>query len=101
MVRLPQFIRNFFIRIEGFLTIFLKNVTNLFKNVFGFFANVFGYNSATSFLESDEAQSIKRISPKDIAETKQDNTSETSTTQRRRPQGKMDYYLDMAREIRK
>ncbi|MBH8561794.1 threonine dehydratase [Nostoc sp. CENA67] len=101
MVRLPQFIRNFFIRIEGFLTVFLKIFTNFIKNAFGFFVNIFGYNSSTSFLESDDAQSIKRISTKEIAETKQDNTAETSTTKRRRPEAKMDYYLKMAREIKK
>lgn len=101
MDRLPQFLRNFFIRIEGFLTVFLRILTNFFRNVFVFFANVFGYNSSTSFLESDEAQSVKRTSSKEIAETKQDNTLETPATKRRRPEGKMDYYLKMAREIKK
>ncbi|QSJ19391.1 threonine dehydratase [Nostoc sp. UHCC 0702] len=101
MFRLPQFIRNFFIRIEGFFTVFLKILTNFIRNVFGFFVSIFGYNSSSSFLESDEAQSIKRTSPQEIAETKQDNTPETPTTKRRRPEAKMDYYLKMAREIKK
>ncbi|OUL24929.1 threonine dehydratase [Nostoc sp. RF31YmG] len=101
MLRFTQIIRNLYLRIEGFVSVVLRNIANFFKNFFGFFANLFGLTESGYFLESDQAQTLKRAETQEKIETKQDSISETSATNRRRSNAKMDYYLKMAREIKK
>jgi hypothetical protein len=100
MVRLTQILRNSFLRVEGFFSVIFKFLANLAKNFFGFFANIFGLTRTGYFLESDEAQGVKQASAKQSIET-QDTTPVTPTT-RRRPNAKIeDYYINMAREVKK
>jgi hypothetical protein len=101
MLRLTQIIRNFYIRFEAFLSVLFKNFLGLFRNFFGFFARLFGLNSSGYFLESDEAQGIKKTEAKQPVEAKPDAGAETTATTRRLKNAKMDYYLNMAREIKK
>ncbi|WP_341529530.1 threonine dehydratase [Nostoc sp. UHCC 0302] len=71
------------------------------KNLFAYFAKVFGFTSSGYFLESDEAEKTKQASAKQLTETEQNKTPVAPTSNRRRPNDKMDYYLKMAREIKK
>ncbi|MBW4561109.1 MAG: threonine dehydratase [Mojavia pulchra JT2-VF2] len=101
MYRLTQIIRNFLLRLEGFISVIWKNFANSGRNFFGFFAKLFGLTESGYFLESDEAQTIKRAETKQKIETDRDTAPSTSTTNRRRSNAKMDYYLNMARDIKK
>jgi hypothetical protein len=90
-----------FLRVEGFFSVILTNAASLVRSLFGFFANLFGFTESGYFLEADQAQTLKRAETQQKIETKQDSTSETPATNRRRSNAKMDYYLKMAREIKK
>ncbi|MEH2319660.1 threonine dehydratase [Nostoc sp.] len=102
MLRLPQIIRNLFLRIQGLFGVLFGSFFNAVGNLFGFFAKLFGFTSSGYFLESDQAQAIKQASAKQPIETNQDNTAKIPTTNRRRPNAKIDdYYLNMARDVKK
>ncbi|MBU7584769.1 MAG: threonine dehydratase [Nostoc sp. TH1S01] len=102
MDRLIQIIRNFFIRIEGLLSVVFKGIFSFFSSIFGFFAKIFGFDSSGYFLESDAAQTIKRGSEEPPVKTEPKTTLETPTFTRRRSKNKVeDYYLNMAREVGK
>ncbi|MEH1936778.1 MAG: threonine dehydratase [Nostoc sp.] len=102
MLGLPQIIRNLFLRLEGLFGVLFQSISNLVGNLFGFFAKLFGFTSSGYFLESDQAQAIKQASAKQPIETNQDNTAKIPATNRRRPNAKIDdYYLNMARDVKK
>ncbi|MBC6432438.1 threonine dehydratase [Nostoc sp. HG1] len=102
MFRLTQTARNLFLRLQGLFGVLFKSVANFFGNLFGFFANLFGLTSSDYFLESDQQQGIKQASAKEQIETNQDNTPKISATTRRRPNAKIDdYFLNMARDVKK
>lgn len=102
MLRLPQIIRNLFLRFEGLFGVLFQSVSNFFGNLFGFFAQLFGFTSSGYFLESDEVQGIKQASAKQPIEKVQDNTAKIPITDNRRPNAKLDdYYLNMARDVKK
>lgn len=102
MLRITQILRNSFIRVEGFLSVILNIFSNFARNFFGFFARVFGFTKPGYFLESDEAQGIKQTSAKQLSEKAQDTTPTTPTTTRRRSNAKIeDYYINMARDVKK
>jgi hypothetical protein len=101
MSRLTQIIQNSFIRIAAFVSVFFKSIGNLFQKIFGFFGNIFGFTEPDYFLESNDAQTIKRSEPKPVIETKQNTTRVSSESTRRSNNKQMDYYLKMAEEIRK
>ncbi|MFN6567924.1 threonine dehydratase [Dendronalium sp. ChiSLP03b] len=102
MFRLPQIIQNLFLRVEGFFSVVFNIFWRFTRNFFGFFANLFGFNSSEYFLESNESQSVKQASAKQQIEAKQDAAlPETPANSRRRPNTKMDYYLNMARDLKK
>ncbi|MDZ7957735.1 MAG: threonine dehydratase [Aulosira sp. DedQUE10] len=100
MSRLTQIMQNLFLRVEGVLSVVWNNFANLVKSFFGFFAKLFGLTESGYFLESDDVQSTKRAETQQKIETKQDIPAETPTN-RRRSNAKMDYYLNMARDIKK
>jgi hypothetical protein len=101
MFRVTQTIRNLFLRIEGVFSVAWRNFTNFFRNIFGFFAQLFGLTETGYFLESEESQTLKRSETQQKIESKQDTVSETPADKRRRANAKMDYYLNMARDIKK
>ena len=97
-----QTVRNLFLRLQGLFDILFQSVSNFFGNFFGFFGNLFGFNSSGYFLESNQEQGIKQASAKEPVETNQDNTPKISATTRRRPNAKIDdYFLNMARDVKK
>jgi len=98
MLPLTQIIRNFFLRLEGFLSVVFKPLVNFVKNFFAFFTRVFGLTSSNYFLESDGAQDIN----KQPIQTVQNTTPESPATTRRRANTKKidDYYINMARDVK-
>lgn len=103
MSRLTQILQNLFIRIEGLFGVLFKSLFNFLSNIFGFFAGLFGFTQSGYFLETNEAQSIKKASPPEPAVNVQNATAETFVTSRRRSNSKKidDYYMNMAREVNK
>lgn len=104
MSRLIQIVQNTFIRLEGFFGFLLRSLSNFFSNVKSFFAKLFGFSNSQYFLESDTAQGIKRstIEESKIEESKPAQTNETQNkTRPRRPNPQMDYFLNMARDVKK
>ncbi|AFY46635.1 hypothetical protein Nos7524_0729 [Nostoc sp. PCC 7524] len=99
MARLTQIIQNTLIRVTAFVSVLFKNIFGLIRNVFNAVARLFGFNKPSYFLESEEAQSVKKYSEKQPTITQADTTPNISTSDRRRPNAKMDYYIKMAREI--
>lgn len=101
MLRLTQILQNLYLRIEGLFGVLFKSIVGFFGNIFGFFARLFGLNASEYFLESNEAQGTKQASEKQPTKTIQDNTPKISPTIRR-PNAKVDnYYLNMARDVKK
>ncbi|MBD6614465.1 threonine dehydratase [Komarekiella sp. 'clone 1'] len=102
MLRITQILRNSFIRLEAFFSVIFTSFSNFARNFFGFFAGVFGFTKPGYFLQSDEAQGIKQTSAKQLSETVQNTTPVTPTTTRRRSNAKIeDYYINMARDVKK
>lgn len=101
MFRLTQIMRNALIRVEAWIGVVLRTFTNFFKKFFGFFAKVFGLTSPNYFLESTEVQDKEQTTAEQSTATVQKVTTETPITPRR-PNTKLDnYYLNMAREVKK
>ncbi len=102
MLRLTQIIRNLFLRLEGLFGVLFQSLASFFGNIFGFFAKLFGFTRSDYFLESDEVQGIKQAAAKQLIEKDRDNTATITTNNRRRPNAKIDdYYLNMARDVKK
>lgn len=106
MFRFNQIIRNLFIRFEGFFGVLFKSFFNFVGNLLGFFAKLFGVTKSDDgvdyFLESDQAQGIKQALAKQPLEPNRDNTPKIAATARRRPNAKIDdYFLNMARDMKK
>jgi len=100
MFRLTQIIRNLFLQVEGVLSVVWNNFANLVKSFFSFFAKLFGFTESGYFLESGEAQTTKRAESQQKIAPKPDIAAQTPAN-RRRSNAKMDYYLNMARDIKK
>ncbi|WGV23196.1 threonine dehydratase [Halotia branconii] len=102
MLRLTQTVRNVFLRIEGFLSVVFKSFWNFIKSFFGFFAKIFGFTKSNYFLESDETQGIKQeASAQEPMQINQSKTPKTTTNSRRSHVKMDDYYLNMARDVKK
>ncbi|MEH1893453.1 threonine dehydratase [Nostoc sp.] len=102
MFRLTQIVRNLFLRLQGLFGVLFQSVSNFVGNLFGFFTKLFGFTKSDYFLESDQGQGIKQASAKEPIETNRDNTAKIPTTTRRRPNAKIDdYFLNMARDVKK
>ena len=86
MFRLSQIIRNFFIRLEGFISYQFRKLFGFLYQIFAFFSKLFGFTESQYFLEN-QAEGIKQ------AETA---VKTPSTSDRRHPDAKMDYYLKLA-----
>lgn len=96
MFRLNQTIRNLFIRIEALFSVLFKSVFGLFGGFFGLLGRLSGFSKSEYFLESNEPQSRKSD------QTQEPRVSNSSTTTRRRPNSRTDdYFLNMAKEVKK
>ncbi|MBD2355961.1 threonine dehydratase [Tolypothrix sp. FACHB-123] len=100
MLRLTQIMRNFYLRIEGFFSVIFNSIANVVKNFFGIFAKLFGLTESGYYLESDQAQTLKRSETQQPVEPQLNNNTQTPTS-KRRANAKMDYYLNMARDLKK
>jgi hypothetical protein len=114
-----QSIRNFLIRIVALFSIILKFFTGFIKKIFGFFGGLTGLTPTNYFLEPDEAQGtgVKRNEEKQLGEkqpvinerqpiVKEQNKttpaiSETPSTNSQRKAKVDDYFLNMARDVKK
>jgi hypothetical protein len=99
MFRLQQLIQNTFLRILGFFQRLLTNILGFFAGFFGGLAKVLGLTDAANFLEFEDAKGIQ------AAQTQQTETAPTPaqpspSATRRRPDPNMDYFRNLAREIR-
>ncbi|KAF3890314.1 MULTISPECIES: threonine dehydratase [Nostocales] len=104
MSRLIQIFQNTFIRFEAFFGFLLRSLLNFFSSIKNFFARLFGFSNSQYFLEPDTAQGIKRSTSEQskIEESKPAQINETQTKIRpRRPNPQMDYFLNMARDVKK
>ncbi len=102
MFRSNQTIENLFIRVEGWL----YQLFGLFKKFFAFLtqvlasvAKVLGFTKLEYYLESDDAQTIKRSEIKQPTEAEVSNPQSGSANPRRRPDPQMDYYRNLARKV--
>jgi hypothetical protein len=102
MSRFNQIIQNLYLRLEGLFGVFFKILANFFGNLFGLFAKVFGLTKSDYFLETNDAQGVKQAAAKEPMQPQQLKTPETPTTNRRSKSAKVgDYYLNMARDVKK
>lgn len=102
MFRLTQIMRNSLIRVEAWIGVVFRTFANFFNKFFGFFAKLFGLTSPNYFLESTEVQDKTQTTAEQSTATVENKTTETPITPRRRPNAKLDnYYLNMAREVKK
>lgn len=103
MFRLPQIVRNSFIRLEGLLYQFFGLIGKLlgwFNQLFQSLSKLFGFDKTQYFLEN-EAQAGKLSETKpNIPESSTPQNSSTNTS-RRRPDASMDYFLKMTRQEKK
>jgi len=102
MGRLIQIIQNLFIRLEAYFSVVFKSFLSFIGAIFGFFVKLLGFTSSNYYVESDAAETIQGGSDQKPVQLEQNKTSETPTNTRLRPQAKVDnYYLNMARDVRK
>ncbi|HYW19045.1 MAG TPA: threonine dehydratase [Nodularia sp. (in: cyanobacteria)] len=102
MSRLTQIFQNSFIRLEGWFGVIFKSFFSLIRNLFGSFAKVLGLTKSDYFLESDAAEGIKQAANQQTIAKIPDKTPETPVTRSRRQNAKMDdYFLNMARDVKK
>ncbi|HIK05162.1 MAG TPA: threonine dehydratase [Trichormus sp. M33_DOE_039] len=101
MTRLIQIIQNTLIRVIAFSSVILQNIVAFISSIFKAIANLLGLNNPNYFLESEDANSTKKISNQQLSTNQLDNKTEISNSNRRRPNAKMEYYMKMAQEIRK
>ena len=101
MFGLTQIIRNSFIRLEGLLYQLFGFTRKLFGQIVGFLSKVLGFSNPGHFLELDEAQGIKSAKTKQPTEAEQAVAPPPPAATRRRSDAKMDYYRNLAREVKK
>ncbi|MGI8504264.1 MAG: threonine dehydratase [Hassallia sp.] len=101
MFRVTQIFRNLFLRLEGLLYQFFGFIKKLFNQVFAFFTKLFGFSQSEYYLESDEAQGIKGNYIKQPTATEPEISSPARVSNRRRPDPKMEYYRNLARQVTK
>lgn len=98
MSRLTQILRNLFLRLEGLFGVVFTSFFSLVKNLFGPVTKLLGFSQSDYFLETDAEQGIKQAATQQTIA----KTPETPATKRRRPNAKMDdYFLNMARDVKK
>lgn len=104
MDRLRQILQNSYIRLEGLL----YQLFAFFRKVFGWlylrfvsFLRLLGFNTSSDyFLESDAVQTIKSLENQQSTEAKPQKVEPTPTPNRRRSDPQMDYYRNMAKQVK-
>ncbi len=102
MFRLNQTIRNLFIRLEGFVSIVLRNFFGFFSQLFSLLSKLLGFSQSEYFVDSDEVQGKKSAKTQELTETESAKATVAPATTRRRPDAKTDdYFLNMAKQVKK
>lgn len=104
MDRLRQILQNWYIRLEGFL----YRLFGFFRKLFGWFyprfvafLRLLGFSTSSDyFLESNATQSTKSVESQQLTPEKPEKVQPTPTSNRRRPDPQMDYYRNMAKQVR-
>lgn len=97
--RVIQIIRNSFIRLEGFLSGLFSNLFGFLSRLFSVISKVLGFTTSNYFIEFDQAQDRKLDQTKQLSEAEPAANSAPATT-RRRPDAKMDYFLNLAQQTK-
>ncbi len=102
MFRLNQTIRNLFIRLEGFVSIVLRTFFGFFSQLFSLLSKLLGFSQSEYFVESNEVQGKKSAKTQELTETASAKATVAPATTRRRPDAKTDdYFLNMAKQVKK
>ena len=101
MFRLTQLLQNTLLRWFGFFQQLFRNIISFFAGLFGGLARVLGFTEAGRFLEFEDAKGIRSVEANQPSQTASEPQQPGSTSPvRRRPDPNMDYFRNLAREIR-
>ncbi len=101
MFRLNQTIRNLFIRLEGFVSLVLRNFFGFFSQLFGLLSKLLGFSQSEYFVESDEVQARKSVKTQQLTETESVKATVAPATTSRPKAKTDDYFLNMAKQVKK
>jgi hypothetical protein len=104
MDRLRQILQNWYIRLEGLL----YQLFGFFRKVFGWlylrfvsFLRLLGFSTSSDyFVESDAVQNTKSVESQQLTAAKPEKVEPTPPPNRRRPDPQMDYYRNMAKQVK-
>jgi hypothetical protein len=103
MFRVTQVVRNSLIRVLAFISVSFGFLGKLFGSTFDFIGRSLGFKTSEYFLESDEANTLKKIQAKPVVKAEPSQpvtTTSTSNSKPRRNDPNMDYFRNMAKEVR-
>jgi len=102
MLRLNQIVRNFFIRLEALFSVVFRTFFGFLSQFLGLLGKLFGFSKSEYFVESNERQDTKSVKAQELTATESVKAPEAISTTRRRPNGKTDdYFLNMAKQVKK
>ncbi len=102
MSSLKQILQNLYLRLEGFVSVVFGTFFGFLSRLFGSITKILGISQSEYFFEeSNKAQEIKSANTTPVTATEPVKTPEVTATTRR-PNAKMDnYFLDMAKQVKK
>ena len=98
--RVIQIIRNSFIRLEGFLSQLFSNLFSFLSRLFSVISKLLGFTTPSYFIELDEDRGRKSDQTKQLSEAEPAEANSAPATTRRRPDAKMDYFLNLAQQTK-
>ncbi len=102
MFRLTQKVRNSFLRLQGWLEQFgrfLRSIFGKLQQMFSYLFQLLGLTNQSYFSETDLAQSPNQTEAQSPSDTLASQAPPSTTiTTRRRPDAKMEDFLQMARQ---
>ena len=102
MLRLNQIVRNFFIRLEAFFSVVFRNIFGFLSQFLGLLGKLFGFSKSEFFIESNQPQDTKSVKTQGLTATESLKAPEAISTTGRRPNSKTDdYFLNMAKQVKK
>jgi hypothetical protein len=98
MFRIIQIVRNSLIRILALISLFLRFFSEKLREV----TKLLGFKSSEYFLDSEEANTLKKIQAKYDAEAEipKPVVTSTSNSRPRRNDPNMDYFRNMAKQVK-
>ncbi len=102
MLRLNQIVRNFFIRLGALVSVVFRSLFGFLSQFFGLLGKLFGFSKSEYFIESNQPQDTKSVKTQELTTNESLKAPEAISTTRRRPNGKTDdYFLNMAKQVKK